>query len=353
MLKVLKLDQRNEWDTIVKNFKIHDSHYLSAYAAAFSLNDGEEALLFYYQDDEIRAINSVIQRDLAYAEAFKKLLKPRQYYDLISPYGYGGFLVEGELTEASLGRLNAVYVDYCQKKRIVSEFVKFHPLLGNATDNATLYDLTTVGETVYMPLTSASQIWEDLSSARRRVIRKAQKNGVDVHWGNSPDLLEAFIPLYEETMRRDQASDFFFFSQEFYQTLIHESRHHLIFFYATYQGEIISIAMFLMENQHMQYFLSGSNRDYHHLSPASAVIYEAAWWGQVNGYQSLHLGGGQPSLLKYKQGFTRTEGLVFQTGRKVFDDEAYNYLVSLRKNDSEFSSVELNDTTDFFPKYRI
>lgn len=347
MLRVLKLDQADEWDEIVRSFTQHDIHYLSAYANIFSLAEAAEPLLFYYKTTEMRAVHVSLQRDISNAQTFHSVVKPRQYYDLITPYGYGGFQMEGNTTRENIELLDEAYQTYCRKKRIVSEFVKFHPLLDNARMNSSLYDTAKIGETIFMKLESPKQIWNDLASPRRRVIRKAQKNGVEIAWGNSPELLKTFIPIYEATMQRESASDFFYFEPKFYQTLFEGLKHQLMFFYATYEGEIIAIAMYLLENHQMQYFLSGANSDYHHLSPTSYVMFEAATWGQANGFTNLHLGGGLASLLKYKQGFTKEASLSFEIGRKIFDREAYQSLIELRVNDANF-----DPESTFFPKYR-
>ena len=346
-LKVYTLDKAEEWDQIVKSFEKYDVHYLSNYTKAFQLHGDGVPRLFYFDNQQIRAINVVMQRDISESSHFHVLLPPRKYYDLITPFGYGGFLIEGDVTQKNLEELDEAYTQYCLNKNIVSEFVKFHPMLKNASAMQSLYNTTPVGSTVMMQLDSRSQIWDDLSSPRRRVIRKAIKQGVQVHWSSDVSLLETFIPLYNNTMAKDQATDYFYFDQTFYDCFLQDFKYNHLFFYTAFEGEVISMAMILFVNHQMHYFLSGSNPDFNHLSPASYVLYEAANWGMEHGYDTFHLGGGLPSLLKYKMGFNKHSNLSFEIGRKIFNQESYEYLVNIRKQKNDF-----DQETTFFPAYR-
>ena len=104
----------------------------------------------------------------------------------------------------------------------------------------------------------------------------------------------------------------------------------------------------LSSNGYMHYHLSGSLREYQKYAPSNLLLYKAALWGYANGYRILHLGGGvgskEDSLFKFKSAFNRKEHLQFSIGRKVFWEDAYNELTSI-KGSSEVES--------FFPKYRV
>ena len=104
----------------------------------------------------------------------------------------------------------------------------------------------------------------------------------------------------------------------------------------------------LLANKRMNYHLSGSVREYSRLAPTNLLLKAAAEWGSERGYKSLYLGGGvgsgEDSLFKFKRSFYRGEDLpIFYIGKKIFNQEKYNELVSLREN------IEENG---FFPKYR-
>lgn len=351
MLSIITLDESDKWDSIVKSFRNYDVYYLSGYTKAFKLHGDGEPTLIYYHDEEIRAINVVVIRDIAEDKRFKDKIETKSLFDVTTPYGYGGFIIEGIPNESNIKRLNEEYSDYCRSKNIISEFVRFHPVLKNSKINSEIYEVIDLGKTITMDLISKEQIWNDLSSKNRNVIRKAIKSGVEIYWGRSPELIDEFIPLYNATMNKDDATDYYYFNKEFYKSVLEDLRYNSLIFYALYDQKIISMSMILFGNDNMHYHLSASDREYQSLAPTNLLLYEAACWGCENGYKSFHLGGGlgskEDSLFKFKKAFNKSSETYFSIGRKIFDQEKYDELIETRLRENEFDA----DTT-FFPKYR-
>ena len=148
MLSVFSLADSEEWDKIVVSFPDHDVYYLSSYVRAFRLHGDGEPHLVYFDNGKTRAMNVVMKRDIAEYDSFVDKIPAKTWYDLSTPYGYGGFLIEGD----DLDELNEEYTRYCLENSIVSEFVRFHPLLGNANRLSELYDVSELGETVHIDL---------------------------------------------------------------------------------------------------------------------------------------------------------------------------------------------------------
>ncbi len=351
MLEIINIDESDKWDSMVKSFNNYDVYYLSRYTKAFKLHGDGEPILIYYHDEEIRAINVVMIRDIAEDKRFKDKIESENLFDITTPYGYGGFIIEGILNDNNLKKFNEEYSDYCRSKNIISEFVRFHPILKNSKVNSEIYEVVDLGKTITMDLISKEQIWNDLSSKNRNVIRKAIKSDVAVYWGRSPELIDEFIPLYNTTMNKDDATDYYYFKKEFYKSVLEDLRYNSLIFYALYDQKIISMSMILFGNDNMHYHLSASDREYQSLAATNLLLYEAACWGCENGYKSFHLGGGlgsnEDSLFKFKKAFNKNSETYFSIGRKIFDQEKYNELIQIRIQEDEFDT----DTT-FFPKYR-
>lgn len=125
MLRVYTLDQFEQWEVIVRSFKEYDIYWLSGYVKAFMLHGDGDPLLFYYEDQNTRGINVVIKRDIAKDVHFAGKIPEGQYFDFATPYGYGGWLIEGDNTEG----LFSSYKEWCKNNDIISEFVRFHPIL--------------------------------------------------------------------------------------------------------------------------------------------------------------------------------------------------------------------------------
>lgn len=351
MLEIISTDESDKWDSVVKSFSDCDVYYLSGYTKAFKLHGDGEPTLFYYHDEEIRAINVVMIRDIAEDKRFKDKIESESLFDITTPYGYGGFIIEGTLNDNNLNKLNKEYSDYCRSKNIVSEFVRFHPVLKNSKINSEIYEVIDLGKTITMDLISKEQIWNDLTSKNRNVIRKAIKSGAEIYWGRSPELIDEFIPLYNATMNKDDATDYYYFNKEFYKSVLEDLRYNSLIFYALYEKKVISMSMILFDNDNMHYHLSASDREYQSLAATNLLLYEAACWGCENGYKTFHLGGGlgsqEDGLFKFKKAFNKNSETYFSIGKKIFDKDKYEKLSKFRE-----SNGELISQTSFFPIYR-
>lgn len=173
MITIYTLEEAKKWDQLVRSFTKNDVYYLSGYVKAFYLNGDGEPILIYHESGETRAINVVIKRDLSTYKYFSGKLEEDTYFDITTPYGYGGFLVEGTDYET----LQMEYEEFCLNEHIICEFVRFHPLLENWIGLEKLYTEVCLGDTVYIDTSSDDVIWKNIISKNRNVIRKAQKAG--------------------------------------------------------------------------------------------------------------------------------------------------------------------------------
>lgn len=345
MLKVLKATESAEWDSVVKSFSDYDVYYLNRYALPFALHGDGAPHLFYYEGDGIRAVNVVMWRDIADDERFAGKIGKNEYFDFVTPYGYGGWLIEGDSDTRELFR---EYESFCVDNGIVSEFLRLHPMLNNHKRLGDAYTVLHVGETISMELTSADAVWNNMTSKKRNMIRKAEKNGVVIEAGNEDSLYETFRKIYNETMDRDNVSSYYYFEPEFYAALKNGLPDNSVVFYAkNAQGEIIAASIILYCNGKLTYHLSGAKTEFRSLAPTDLLLCKAALWGLENGCKTFHLGGGvgakQDNLFHFKKAFYKGEPQCYYIGKKIFDAQKYDKLLALR-----------GETTDtgFFPQYR-
>ncbi len=343
-LEVFTLNESEKWDEIVKTFENHDTYYFSNYVKAFQLHGDGEPLLFYCHDDNTRGINVVMKRDISRDARFSGRLEEDTYFDFATPYGYGGWLIEGETGE----KIFEAYEKWCAENSIICEFVRFHPVLHNHIQSQGAYRTIELGKTVAMDLSSPEVIWNNITSKNRNVIRKAQKNGVKIYNGRYPEIYKVFREIYNGTMDKDNADTYYYFNEEFYESILNDLPRNAQIFYAVYEDKVIAASIMLFANNKMNYHLSGSVREYANLAPTNLLLYEAALWGCENGYKSLYLGGGvgsgEDSLFKFKKAFYRNDDLnSFWIGKKVFNLDMYDKLVGMR---------ESIGNENFFPKYR-
>lgn len=347
MLTVYNLEQSEQWDSIVRTFKEHDVYYLSGYVKAFYLHGDGIPLLFYYESDGLRGINVVLKRDVSDCECFKGKIPQGRYFDFSTAYGYGGWILDGEGDKAVLF---SEYDKWCQKKGIISEVVRFHPILNNYEYCKGSYEIAPLGETVSIDLSSPEVIWSNFTSQNRNKIRKAKKRGVRIYSGRSEELFAEFKKVYNTTMNKDNATDYYYFDDEFYNSILYDLPSNAQIFYAQLtDGTIIGMAIMLTENGYMTYHLSGSLPEYSTYASINLLLYEAALWGSANGCKSLHLGGGvgskEDSLLVFKKSFYRGEYCRYRLGKKIMNQNRYDELCKLAYGENPIM-------TDFFPAYR-
>ncbi len=343
MLQIYTLKENEKWDAIVRSFVNYDIYWQSGYVKAFAIHGDGEPLLFYYEQDNTRGINVVFKRDIAKDLHFAGIIPEDTYFDFSTPYGYGGWIVDGEEKE----KLFRIYESWCQNNGIISEFVRFHPVVKNHVFSKDAYDIVPLGQTIAMNLESFKVIWANISSKNRNMIRKAEKSGVRIFSGRSDKLYEEFIDIYNSTMEHDNAEEYYFFKPEFYSSICYDLPENAQIFYAVKEDEMIAVSIMLAANGRLNYHLSGSKYEYRNLAPSNLLLYKAALWGCANGYKTFHLGGGvgssEDSLFKFKKAFYRGDDLYqFYIGKKIYIREKYDELVGMRE--------DINSS--FFPKYR-
>lgn len=338
------IEQAEEWDRVARSFRDYDVYHLSGYVKAFRLHGDGEPRLFFYEGEDLRGINVVMMRDLADDPFFAERLAPGEVFDLITPYGYGGWLLEGD---GSREPLFEAYGGWCRDHGVVSEFVRYHPMLENAWKTAPYYDVVDLGNTVAMDLSSPETVWANLTSKNRNMVRKAQKSGVKIYRGQFPQIYRDFKEIYDATMDSDNAREYYYFKDAFYDSVREDLPQEAQVFWAELDGRVIAASIMLNANGYMNYHLSGSLREYQSLAPSNLLLYSAALWGCANGCRSLHLGGGvgsrEDSLYKFKSAFNRGEARQFSIGRRVFLEERYEELTRMKGGIAD---------ENFFPKYR-
>ncbi len=346
MLSIYTIEKQEQWDTIVRSFANYDVYWLSGYVKAFQLHGDGEPLLFLYEKNATRGINVVMRRDIAKDKHFAGVIQENSYFDFSSPYGYGGWLIEGEEKD----QLFLEYKSWCQENHIVSEFVRFHPVIENHMLVKDFYKVILLGETITMDLSSPEIIWKNITSTNRNAIRKAQKNEIKIYNGRYPEIYGVFREIYNQTMDRDHAEEYYYFEKSFYNSVCEELSQHTQIFYATLHDKIIAASIILMANYKMNYHLSGSIKEYANLAPMNLLLYQVALWGAANGYKTFYLGGGvgsnQDSLYQFKKSFYRgKDQKQFYIGKIIFDQEKYNKLLGLR--------TDILKENTYFPEYRF
>jgi serine/alanine adding enzyme len=307
-----------EWDELLAELGCADAYLLRTYVeASCVLDPGEPVLL-----DHDGVVMACIVRAIPGSDL----------HDVITPYGYGGPIGNGEFHQA--------YERWCGERTIVSTFIRYHPLFENYRGAP---HSTYVSPTIGWPLDG--DLLAGMHGKHRNVVRKAQKAGVAVDVTAAPDDLSAFVALYEQTMERQQAAAYYLFPAEYWERLTALGGN-LVRFDAQCEGEIVASALCLRGDRSLHYHLGATAKAARDLGASNLLLYTAAVWGQEQRLEEFHLGGGagakEDSLFAFKERFSPGNRREFWVGKLVHDEDAYLRL----------SGAAEIDNDGFFPAYR-
>lgn len=274
------------------------------------------------------------------------------YYDLVTPYGYGGPLMSGvsEENKEELAKLfQESFHNYCRENHIVSESVRFHPVFSNAQDFKSCYEIIHRRNTTGTNL----QVYEDpvqneFSKSCRRNIRKALKSGVSFSITINPPDLKDFKSIYYSTMDRNKAADIYYFDDDYFSECLRHFGANILLTEVSYEEKIIGMGLSFFYNDLIHTHLSGTLKEYHHLSPAYVLQYALALWGKDNGISLIHDGGGrtrdpEDSLFLFKKQFGKNTEFEYYFGFKIWNESVYDALCE---------HVNVSRKNEFFPAYR-
>ena len=349
-LTIVSEDEKKQWNMIVKSFCNWDIYYLFEYSKSFSLYGEGDPYLIHYEGKNMRLCYAVLKNDIAEIDSFNGRLTKGVYFDLCTPYGYGGPLVEGDFSKEEQLEFEEQFLLYCRTNGIVAQFARFHPLLQNHKQINYIGEKVYVKDAIKIDTLDTEQILHNMKKECKNRIRKAKKNGVTIQFDQGERVAE-FIQIYESTMNRLHASDFYFFEPGYYQYLLDHMKDNLIIFYAMMEERVVSAAIFFYNHTFMHYHLAGTLKEYLKYAPMNLLLYEAAYWAYNRGIKELHLGGGvnkEDSLFTFKKSFNKEGNVEIWDGRVIVDRRKYEVLLQKRKELDV--SFDINNT--YYLQYR-
>lgn len=346
-LSIYTIDNEKKWDEIVTSVDAYDVFFLSGYVKAFMLENPANGipLLFVYEDNIDKAINVVFKRDISKTIGFEDIAE-NTLFDLISPYGYGGFI--GSVT--NYDNLNKEYTSYCLNNGIICEFVRFN-LFGEYYKNYPGVVKSNTHNVVRSLDMSDDEMWMDFKPKVRKNVKRAIQNNLEIIVDDTGEYLDDFLRIYYGTMERSNAEKHFFFSKGFFKT-INSMTGHFVYFHIKHNEEIISTELVIIGSNNCYSYLGGTNHQYFDLRPNDLLKYEIIKWANKKGLNNFVLGGGygaDDGIFQYKVCLAPHGVVDFHIGKRIFDIDKYDYLCKKRNIESHSLSP---DEIVFFPEYR-
>ncbi len=269
-------------------------------------------------------------------------------WDAISPYGYGGPYAWGVPDAAAFWRRHA---EWCADLQVVTSFVRLSlfpeqlaPLPGGVEDRA---------PNIAIPLAGDEEaLWRGYDTRVRRWIRVAERSGLRVEEDAEGRRLDGFVAVYEHTMNRHAAGDWYYFPRPFFEAIRDRLPGQYVFFHALDGDRVVSSDLVLRSADHAYYFLGGTLTEAFDAGPNYLVKHHVARWAQAAGLRRYVLGGGyQPGdgVYRYKRGWTKAGEVTFRVACWTHDGAAARELTARR---AAHAAGTWAPNAGFFPPYR-
>lgn len=300
-----------------------DAYYTEEYVKLYE-TDSERAHCYVYTEGDNCFLMPFLSRSFSH--------KGETYYDFETAYGYGGPIYNTDDSDFIQNAWKA-FMKYANDNHYVCGFVRFHPLLNNIEGFEKVGKLFLDRKTVAIDLSEGiDAAWmNEIHTKNRNVIKKGEKNGLKFIVDDNYERLPEFIDLYNSTMDKLSAEDFYYFQNTYYENLKTNIKDSFLGLVEN-QGKIIAAAIFFYSLPYGHYHLAGSDKNALSLSPNNFLLWNAAKELAGRGVQTFHLGGGTDgrednSLFQYKRKFSKSE-YQFSFGKLMFNQEVYDSVVA-------------------------
>lgn len=315
------LEQWNQYLDIFQPAAI-DIYFRVEYVSLYETNS-EKAVCCVVTEGEQMMLFPFLRRTFEY--------QGNILYDFETAYGYGGPIWH-HADEAFKSAALQLMMEELSQSGYVAGFVRFHPLLAN-------YEGFNVGrviedrKTVAIDLSLNEQdIWmQEIHTKNRNVIKKGEKSGLQFVVDNDYRYLPDFINLYNATMDKLDAADFYYFDQHYYSDFVKNLKNSFLGV-VLHEGNVVSSAIFMYEGGYGHYHLSGSDKNALKLMPNNYMLWHAALELKKRGVKTFHLGGGttsseDDSLFCFKSRFSK-HTYQFCLGKLIFNETLYQEICS-------------------------
>jgi hypothetical protein len=337
MFEIISLDLKSRWNEIIRSMDQYDFYHLADY---HRLDHSGTPLLLHFSTKNADLSLPVILRSIEGTE----------YMDITSVYGYAGPLSARETVDIqSVEAFQKELLHFFDSYRVVSAFARLHPLFKGQKEL-----LTGLGEVIDTNLTVGIDLALPENEQRKHYsrslkykINSLKKKGVTIVAASTAKEVDVFRAIYKENMDRVHASERYFFSSDYFYTILNEIDSCILL--AFYKDEFISGSLCTFCNGIVQAHLNATRDDFLYLSPLKLVLEQARIEGIKRKMQWLHLGGGRSgaddSLFVFKSRFSDLR-FPFKTWKYIHNKSIYAQLIS-----TKFSSDI--PQSSFFPLYRI
>ncbi|MCO4094612.1 MAG: GNAT family N-acetyltransferase [Acidovorax sp.] len=323
MERLIPASERDSWREALAPLGGIDATYLPEYHLAYALRiAGSSPLLWHFSQGGEHFLYPFLLTPVALGST------PTPYFDITGIYGYTGPIattLDGGFVRAAWAAFDA----YAARQKIIAEFVRFSPFNRNegfAHPQATVIANRTLAAS-RLP-DSRDAMLQSLGSKTRNMLRKAEREGLAARELPLPQYLPAFRALYDETMQRNRAPEFFRYDDAYWAQLLNLGRQGLRLFGAFAGESLVAASMAVAHGRSGLYHLGASLPAYAKLGAGNLGLFAMSCGLLEGGVEFLNMTGGRTAaaddpLLLFKR--SNANGTAtFHIGKRVVDPLAYN-----------------------------
>lgn len=329
-------NHKEEWQKYIRMLpeEIRDVYFEPGYYQIYQDAGYGIAECVVYSENDRFIIYPFLKRtlnDLAFNHPYS------DYSDIEGAYGINGAGTNVKNIgdeQKFFENFSSEFTAFCIKNRILAEFTRFNSLYNNHhfffhTSNIK------INQSVIVNLTCENLMMDSYEHAVRKNIKKAERN--ELSWqvieGGRIDTeqLDQFMAIYKRTMRRNNATDFFYFEKLYFEKLNYELQDKALYFFIFKEDICVSTELVLRGARTAYSFLGGTDSDYYALGSNSFLKHKIHLHLKDQGIKYFYLGGGtteNDGIFKYKKSFAKNSIIDFFIGKRVYFNEEYDDLIS-------------------------
>lgn len=357
-IHILHIEDKKEWNKYLSHFEkqYQHIHYTAEYHQLIENNGDGKAELFVYEDNqgEIFFYPYIINE----ITKIGKVVLSNKLFDIQSVFGYTGPLLSKD-DNGFKNKALREFLTYCNEKKIVSEFIRFNPILRNDLFFDEIYGLKKFKLKRYVIVelkNSSKELLSGYKSRMRNYIRQAQiYDDLILTTNSDKGIIYDFFSLYKKYMKEIKADNYYLFSDKYYYYLFELIKKNGLLFYAKEDKNIVAGSLFLFFNNTVYYHHGCRDINSKISNLLNKLIFHRAFekFGEMN-YTFCLLGGGNSnddndSLLRFKKSFSKKEKF-FYLGKRIYNNEIYKELCKIWE--SEFPHLT-EKYKNYIEKYRF
>lgn len=271
------------------------------------------------------------------------------YFDCTSAYGYCGPISNLDIdfvTKEYVRGFQEALGQFFIENGIITAFSRLHPLISYGELLKGCGIVKDINKTVAIDLRiKAEEQKKQYRKSNKSELNQLRRKGFEVVEGKYKEDIDAFVEIYHETMTRVDATQNYFFDDQYFYDFLNNGCFKNKLLLAKKDGVVAAGAIFTISNTIMQYHLAGTKEQFIKETPMKLILDEARLLGNELGQDFLHLGGGvggsdEDSLFRFKSGFSDYR-CQFKVWNFIANEELYREL-----------SKEKDHNSSYFPLYR-